>query len=334
MLRLRYRVGLAALLLVLAVVAVRRYREDGPGLYVAGADGSGMVRLTRGAVAPAWSPDGARLAFAEGMGIGVMDADGAGRSRVTENPDAGPPVWSPDGAMIAFVATEEDALYVIRPDGAVLTKLPGASLPTGSAGDRGFAGQPPAWSPDGTTLAVVSWGFRGVGDTIHAVQADGSGLTTLVQDAGDVCGPAWSPSGDKLAFAAEAGLFVANADGSRATNLTPGLAFDLGGGEGCGPDWSPDGAKLLFASDRGVQVIASDGSGLSTLGVDGSEPAWSPDGAKIAFAAASDGGWDVYVMNADGSGTLRIAGTQLDDRSPVWSPDGTKIAFYSSPPYD
>ncbi len=162
MIRLRYRVGLAALLLVLAAVAVRRYREGGPGLYVVEADGSGVTRLAGEAGGPAWSPDGASLAFAGDGGIGVVDVDGAERFGVVDAPDAGPPGWSPDGTRIAFVATEENALYVVRPDGGVLTKLAGASLPGGSAGDRGFAWQPPAWSPDGTTLAVVSWDFRGV----------------------------------------------------------------------------------------------------------------------------------------------------------------------------
>ena len=281
--RPRYLVLFVVLGLALAAVAARRYQEGGPGLYVAGEDGSGVVRLAGDAVAPTWSPDGAKLAFAGGGGISVVDADGTGRSRVVDAPDAGAPVWSPDGTRIAFVATEEDALYVIRPDGAVLTKLPKASLPAAGAGDRGFAWQPPAWSPDGTTLAVVSWGFRGIGDANHVVHTDDSGLTTLVEDVGDVCGPAWSPGGNKLAFAAEAGLLVANADGSRPTNLTPGLAFDLGGGEACGVAWSPDGARLLFASNQGIQVVDADGSDLTNLGVDGSEPAWSPDGTKIAF---------------------------------------------------
>jgi hypothetical protein len=51
----------------------------------------------------------------------------------------------------------------------------------------------------------------------------------------------------------------------------------------------------------------------------GFHPAWSPDGTRIAF----DRDFNLYVMNADGSGEVRLA----DGREPAWSPDGTKIAF-------
>jgi Tol biopolymer transport system component len=57
------------------------------------------------------------------------------------------------------------------------------------------------------------------------------------------------------------------------------------------------------------------------------EPAWSPDGTKIAFASRRAGTFDIYVMNADGTGARSLTSTKENDSHPTWSSDGTKIAF-------
>jgi len=57
------------------------------------------------------------------------------------------------------------------------------------------------------------------------------------------------------------------------------------------------------------------------------EPAWSPDGAKIAFSSGRNGSFDIYVMNADGTGTARLTSTRKDESHPTWSADGGAIAF-------
>jgi Tol biopolymer transport system component len=58
-------------------------------------------------------------------------------------------------------------------------------------------------------------------------------------------------------------------------------------------------------------------------------PSFSPDSRKIAFTSNRANGtdWDVYVMNANGSGVTRLAPANGLDSEPVFSPDGTKIAF-------
>ncbi|HEY7692011.1 MAG TPA: hypothetical protein VH816_06670 [Gaiellaceae bacterium] len=57
------------------------------------------------------------------------------------------------------------------------------------------------------------------------------------------------------------------------------------------------------------------------------QPAWSPDGRKIAFSSARDGTAHIFVMNADGSGTIRVTDTSKADQQPSWSGDGKRIVF-------
>ena len=54
----------------------------------------------------------------------------------------------------------------------------------------------------------------------------------------------------------------------------------------------------------------------------------SPSG-RIAFASDRDGNWEIYVMNADGTGVTRLTDDPAEDRWPSWSPDGRRIAFVS-----
>ena len=60
------------------------------------------------------------------------------------------------------------------------------------------------------------------------------------------------------------------------------------------------------------------------------DPAWSPDGSRVAFSSHHDrDDWEIYVMNADGTGLTRLTESVADDRSPGWSPDGLTIVFES-----
>ena len=111
------------------------------------ADGSGQTRLTSNSVGdyePAWSTDGAKIAFtSEGDGkteIYVMNADGTGQTNLTNNDGYdSAPSWSPDGRQIAFVkglyGGRDDStggIYVMNTDGTEQTHLGEGNYPSWS----------------------------------------------------------------------------------------------------------------------------------------------------------------------------------------------------------
>lgn len=89
-------------------------------------------------------------------------------------------------------------------------------------------------------------------------------------------------------------------------------------------------SPIAFTRDHVLYLISPDGMDerLVTDRVPVAWPSWSPDRTRIAFASSEENGINgLYVVDADGSNLVHIAGDLRDYSGPVWSPDGTRIAF-------
>ena len=154
---------------------------------------------------------------------------------------------------------------------------------------------------------------------IYVMSADGANQRRLAEG-WDLD---WSPDGRRIALINK-GIDVINVDGT-------GLRSLVAHAECCGIDWSPGGLRIAYVERRGITVARTDGtrSDRLTSGYD-SSPRWSPNGRKLLFTrTVSDGGNDVFVVNADGSGLRRLThGFFLHlGASASWSPDSRRLAI-------
>ncbi len=169
-------------------------------------DGSGQTRLTNNGAfdyRPAWSPDGKHIAFASNrdepnptnctncnLEIYVMNADGSGQTRLTNNPASDyEPVWSFDGKYIAFVSTRNEAnpttckncnseIYVMNDNGSEQTRLT----------NNAAVDYDPAWSLDSKHISFVSFRdepnpttCKNCNSEIYVINTDGSEQTRLTK---------------------------------------------------------------------------------------------------------------------------------------------------------
>jgi tetratricopeptide (TPR) repeat protein len=200
----------------------------------------------------------------------------------------------------------------------------------------------PAFSPDGQWLAVN--GERGEYLNLCIVQPDGSGLREITEHVEDGL-PSWSPDGQSLAFSStrhgdkQSRVYVVDQvpfDGQKAQGRP--LNYGLDDVRGEYPAWTPDGQIVYsgchydgLSAQCGLLTLSAspDPQPPAPVTTESRDSAPAVQGDRIAFMSNRDGNWEIYVVNLDGSGLVRLTNQAANDGLPAWSPDGRTIAFVS-----
>jgi Tol biopolymer transport system component len=252
--------------------------------------------------------------------IYVMNWDGSDPFRITETVAAETdPAISPNGRDIIFTSNRSGNNDIFIAD---ITGRNPVNL-TNHSGNDGWA----RWSPNGRQI-VFHTNRDGGNFEIYVMNEDGSSLTRITDYPGIDQFPDWSPDGQEIVFRRDTDIYTLDlrtGETRRLTETAP-LLNQMA-------TWSPNGKQIAFMSARhgypSVFVMNADGSGQTNLTPKDAgdldtqwvsrAPSWSTTGRQIYFMSSRPGtGLDteILIMNADGTGLMRLTNTIGVDGSP------------------
>ncbi len=187
----------------------------------------------------------------------------------------------------------------------------------------------PAWSPNGSQLAYVS--FESRKPVIYAHDVASGKRRLLANFRGSNSAPAWSPDGRQIVatLSRDGGsqLYALDASGGEPRRLTQSSSIDTE------PAFSPDGRYIYFVSDRGgapqIYRMGASGSGVERVTFNGSyniSPAISPDGRWLAYVSRVGGAFKLQVMELASGAVTQITDTTADE-SPSFAPNSRLIVY-------
>jgi TolB protein len=200
----------------------------------------------------------------------------------------------------------------------------------------------PAFSPDGQWLAVN--GERHLQENLLVLPLDGGEPLEVSEHTEDGL-PIWSPDGKGLAFSStqhgdrQSRVYVIDAvplDGRKeAGRVLRAGTHDVSGAY---PTWLSDGQVAYDGCDYSaspavcglLKIPTGAGAGAPVaVTTNPADTAPAAHGTKIAFMSTREGNWDIYVVNDDGSGLVRLTQGQANEGLPAWTPDGRTLAYVS-----
>ena len=173
---------------------------------------------------------------------------------------------------------------------------------------------------------------------IYAMDVNGNNLLQLTDNPTDDRRPACSPDGTKIAFtsfrAGKWDIYTMDTDGTNLMRLTNNEISESS------PSWSPDGSRIAFDSWRNngdIYVMTANGKRLTRL-TEGKGNNWSPsyssDGTRIVFVSDRDGNYDIYIMDTDGRGAVKLTKSHpgVENKSPHWMPGFLPVSPHERTP--
>lgn len=188
----------------------------------------------------------------------------------------------------------------------------------------------PAWSPDGSKLAYVS--FESGKPVVYVHELATSKRVPVANFKGNNSAPAWSPDGQTMAVVltrdGNSQIYLINAaDGSNLRRLTRSTMIDTE------PVFSPDGRSIFFTSDRTgrpqiyqMPVTGGEARRVTFNGDYNMSPRISPDGRELLVVTRRNGQFMIALIDlATGNETLLTQGP--DDQSPSFAPNGRQVLY-------